>query len=166
MAVAKKKSGAPKAPRKKKADPVPKKKAEPVMPFGDELPSAQKFGSPADGNWKPTGQALSDVATLESQEKYLYRKMMKANAQRLLAKAQAKLAIAEAEETNVADGAELDDKMRLHKAADSAETRATKAEKEYKRARDGWNAVKGTLHRYLTEPERPLFDAKKKKEAA
>ena len=159
--------GRPKKAKKEKPAKIPKPAKEPVMPFGDALPSASKFGSPADGNWKPTGQQLQDVSALESQEKYLYRVMTKAKAHRDLAKAQSKLSIAEADETSVSDGADIDEKVRLHKSADNAQTRAAKAEKEYKRARDGWNAVKQTLHRYLTEPERPLFDKKadKKKEA-
>ncbi len=136
--MAKRKAAAPKKPKPAKIKKNPK---EPVMPFGDELPSAQKFGSPADGNWKPTGQQLQDVSALESQEKYLYRAMTKSKAHRDLAKAQAKLSIAEADETSVADGAEIEEKVRLHKAADNAGARANKAEKEYKRARDGWNAV-------------------------
>jgi hypothetical protein len=153
-----------KKPKKEKPTKPPKKNPkEPVMPFGDELPSASKFGSPADGNWKPTGQQLQDVSALESQEKYLYRTMTKAKAHRDLAKAQSKLSIAEADETSVADGAEIEEKVKLHKAADSAQARAFKAEKEYKRARDGWNAVKQTLHRYLTEPEKPLFAQKSNK---
>ncbi len=155
-----KKAAGPKKPKASKAPP--KNPKEPVMPFGDQLPNASKQGSPADGNWKPTGQQLQDVSALESQEKFLYRMMTKAKAHRDLAKAQSKLSIAEADETSVSDGAEIDEKVKLHKAADNASTRANKAEKEYKRARDGWNAVKQTLHRYLTEPEKPLFDQKKK----
>lgn len=157
--MAKRKAAKPKAEKKQPT----KNPKEPVMPFGDELPSAQQHGSPADGNWKPTGKQLQDVSALEAQEKYLYRMMTKSKAQRDLAKAQSKLSIAEADETSVSDGAEIDEKVRLHKAADNASSRANKAEKEYKRARDGWNAVKQTLHRYLTEPEKPLFDQKNKK---
>lgn len=159
--MAKRKAAGEKKPKASKAPP--KNPKEPVMPFGEELPGAQKHGSPADGNWKPTGQQLQDVSALESQEKYLYRMMTKAKAHRDLAKAQAKLSIAEADETSVSDGAEIDEKVKLHKAADNASVRAGKSEKEYKRARDGWNAVKQTLHRYLTEPEKPLFDQKNKK---
>jgi hypothetical protein len=159
--MAKRKAANPK-PKAEKKQPT-KNPKEPVMPFGDELPNASKLGSPADGNWKPTGQQLQDVSALESQEKFLYRMMTKAKAHRDLAKAQCKLSIAEADETSVSDGAQIEEKVRLHKSADSASSRANKAEKEYKRARDGWNAVKQTLHRYLTEPEKPLFDQKNKK---
>jgi len=147
--------------RKGKKEPA-KNPKEPVMPFGDTLPSYTQLGSPADGNWKPTGKQIQDVSGLEAQEKFLYRMMTKAKAQRDLAKAQAKLSIADADETSVSDGDDIDEKVKLHKAADNATSRANKAEKDYKRARDGWNAVKQTLHRYLTEPEKPLFDQKKK----
>lgn len=164
------KKKAAKAATKKKPDEeaaaAPKPPAEPTKPFGPELPNAENFGSPADGNWKPTGQQEQDVATLEAQERYLYRLMNKSKAMRDLAKAQAKVSIAEAEETNVSDGFAVEEKIRLHKLADTHGSRALKAEKEYKRAREGWNSVKHTLHRYLTEPERPLFDKGRNKKSA
>lgn len=173
--MAKKKAGAsttttkkaakePKPPKEKKAKAkkAPKVHQPPAEPFGDVLPNYERQGSPADKNWKPKGDPVSDIATLESQERFLYRIMVRSKAERDVAKANAKLVMCQAEETSVTDGFPVDEKIALHKQADSSERKAAKADKEYKRAREGWNAVKGTLHRYLTEPERPLFDQKKK----
>lgn len=166
--MAKKKAGAAatKKPTKKRTQGKAKKartaKAKaparpPAKPFGDVLPNYDRQGSPADKNWKPKGDPISDIATLESQERFLYRLMVRSKAERDLARAQARLVMAQAEETSVTDGFPVDEAVKLHKSADLAESKATKADKEYKRAREGWNAVKGTLHRYLTEDEPPLF---------
>lgn len=141
---------------------VGKEHKPPADPFGDVLPNASNQGSPADKNWKPKGDPTADIATLEAQERFLYRLMVKAKATRDLAKAKAKLVMAQADETSVTDGFPIEDKRKLHKQADAAEREAAKEDKQYKRAREGWNAVKGTLHRYLTEPEKPLIDAANK----
>lgn len=149
--------------RKKAADKKPA--APPAQPFGDVLPNAAEQGSPADKTWKPKGDPLADIATLESQERYLYRIMERAKAEKNLAKAQAGLLMTQAEETSVTDGFAVEDKRDLHVKAETASARALKYEREYKRARQGWQSVKDTLHRYLTEPDPPLFSAKQTKKS-
>lgn len=181
--MAKRKSAASATATRKKDDPPPAEakaegKAEgkgkgktkpagpakaPAEPFGDMLPNATEQGSPADGTWKPKGDPVADIATLEGQERFLYRVMVKAKAERDVAKAQAKLVMCQAEETSVSDGFTVAAKTILHKQADTAERKAAKHEKEWKRAKDGWNAVKGMLHRYMTEPDRPLIEQVAKK---
>jgi hypothetical protein len=162
-AAAKKKGGdAAAEPKPKKEKKAAKQHKPPAEPFGDKLPNAATQGSPADRNWKPTGDAEQDISTLESQERYLYRVMVMAKAERGLAKAEAQVALAKAQECSVTDGFKVDEKTSLHKKADSAERRAAKADKEYKRAKDGYNAVQGMIHRYLTEPEPVLFTQGKK----
>lgn len=159
--MAKKKSGATaekKSTKAAKSKPAPATAKPPADPFGEVLPNAADQGSPADKNWKPKGDPTTDIATLEAQERFLYRLMVRSKAVRDLAKAQSKLVISQADETSVTDGFPVEEKIKLHKQADKADRDATKAEKDYKRAREGWNAVRGTLHRYLTEPEKPLFE--------
>ena len=135
----------------------------PAQPFGDVLPAYSDRGSPADGNWKPSGDPERDIAALESQERFLFRIMVRAKHERDVAKATAKLILAQAEETSVTDGFPVAEKISLHKKADTSETQANKADKQYKRARDGWNAIKCTIHQYLTEGDKPLFEQPSKK---
>jgi hypothetical protein len=144
-------------PKKGGKTKPPRPHKSPADPFGEQLPNYQQ-GSPADGNWKPTGEAETDLATLEQQERYLYRLMMLRKAERDLAKSQAKLVLAQAEQTSVTDGFKVEDKRRLHQQADASERKAAKAEKEWKRAKEGWHACNGMIHRYLTDDPRPLFD--------
>lgn len=153
----------PKRGRKPKAAKAAAEQKPPAQPFGDALPGGKEHGSPADRNWMATGDPERDVATLESQERFLYRVMVRYGAERAVAKAQAKMLLIQAEETSVTDGFAIADKISLHKQAESADIKAGKAEKEFKRAREGWAAVKMTIHRYLTEPEQPLFEQGKKK---
>lgn len=137
----------------------------PVDPFGNIVPNASQLGSPADGNWRPSGDPIVDVAALEAQESFFFRWMSRKKAERDVAKAEAKLLLNSADETRVTDGHSVDEKMGLHRKADTAERKAAKAEKEYKRARDAYNACKGMQHRYMTEAERPLFEQPKKRGA-
>lgn len=148
---------ADKAAKPAKAGKPAKPQEPPANPFGKVLPNAEQQGSPADKNWQPKGDPVTDISTLEAQERYLYRLMVRAKAERDMAKAEAKLILCQAEETSVTDGFRVDQKQSLHRKADVSDRRAAKAEKDYKRSREGWNAVKGTLHRYLTEDDPPLF---------
>src|ERR1700752_1713432 len=61
---------------RKKRDKTAAEQKPPADPFGEVLPGYEELGSPADGNWKPTGLAERDLATLESQERFLFRLMM------------------------------------------------------------------------------------------
>lgn len=149
--------------RGRKERAIAKEQKPPANPFGTILPNADQQGSPADKNWKPTGDPVTDIATLESQEKFLYRMMMRQQRAKNLAKAEAQEKMGMAEETSVTDGFPVEDKIRLHKEADKAQLRAEKAQKEYKRARAGWQSVQDVIHRYLTDSDNlPLLDQKRK----
>lgn len=138
----------------------------PADPFGDMLANYADRGSPADGNWKPSGDPETDLATLESQERALRSMMNLRKAERDMAKAEAKLAMAQAEQTSITDGFKIEEKRRLHLKADAAERKAAKTDKDYKRSRGGWANIIDCIHRYLTDKERPLFDKGKKPPAA
>jgi len=135
---------------------------KPANPFADKLPNYDRMGSPSSGNWRPTGDPVTDYAALEGQEREQRKFVNAALAKRMAAKAVAFAAETEAQEYSVIDGGDVHQAIRFHRVAQDASRKLDKATEDYKEAREGLKLIGVMKRRYATDPELPLLEKSRK----